>query len=260
MMKQLLGMTVLTLGAVNAWAEDEKKEKSYPKQEFRAKIGGSINQVADGTIYLFDNSASYRYEHKKYIFNTRANWMYGETWDKVTNRDISWGGDGNLFWNDERRWYSWLLFNAQTAYSLKINHQYQAGVGIAYNFFHDTLHYYINISDGIIYEQSSVTTTDEAILDYETIRNSLRLNMGYKWEKIDVNTNEKKEILSIRTNNFWQPSLRDKHDYNITSKTDIAILLYKDIHFTTSLTYNKISRTEKENLLFNYGISFHKKF
>lgn len=53
---------------------------------------------------------------------------------------------------------------------------------------------------------------------------------------------------------YWQPSLKDSHDYIIQSNTNLSIRLKKWLSVTSSLNYNRFARTNRENLLVNFGL------
>ncbi|WP_188133799.1 hypothetical protein [Chitinophaga sp. CF418] len=59
---------------------------------------------------------------------------------------------------------------------------------------------------------------------------------------------------------FLQNSLSHGSDYNIRSTSDLSILLRKWLSITATMTYNKLNRTARENLLFNYGRTVEKYF
>lgn len=245
MKKGLLTILALTGSMIYGYSQEDST-----RHHLKAVLNGSLNKVADGSIYMLNNTLNYSYRHEKIVFNARTGFVYGESLDKLTNRDYQAGADFNIYWNAKKKWYSWGLTNALSSYSLNIDHQFQGGVGVALNVL-DEKAYYLNISDGIIYEQSAIINKEGNPENYSTFRNSLRLNFGISL---------KDDKLVFRSNNFWQPSFTIKNDYIITSKTDLNIKIYKWIEFNTSLTYNKISRTEKENFLWTYGIVFSRKF
>lgn len=220
------------------------------KHTIRTNLSGSINRVSDGQTFLLKNSLGYSFSHKRIVLNTRAEMVFGESLESVTNRDYQLGADFNVYFNDAQKWYAWGLLNELTSYSLKINNQFQGGVGIAWKAI-KTDNFYLNISDGIIYEHSDITTSEGDELIYSTFRNSLRVNFRY---------NSKEDKIVFRSSNFWQPSLQYSGDYIISSNTELNFKLYKWLHLNTTLQYNQVSRTGKENLLFTYGILVSHKF
>jgi len=91
---------------------------------------------------------------------------------------------------------------------------------------------------------------DELRTDYQTVRNSFRLL--YKFII--------KEIIVLQGSNFYQPSMLWISDFNIKLNNDISFKLNKWVSLKAALTYNRINRTDRENLLFTYGISFERSF
>lgn len=208
-----------------------------------ATLNGSMNRTADGLVYMSNNTFSYSYRQDMMVLNTRAQFVFGQSLGKVTNRDYTAGLDGNWYLRKDKKWYVWALGNGLSSYSLKINHQVQAGGGFAYNVWNsDKL--WLNISDGLLFEQSEIIDAEGGLLNYSTLRNSLRINFGFSFEK----------KFFFKTVSFWQPSLHIAGDYIINSHTEFRYQLFDWLQISTNLNYNKVSRTEKENLLFTYGV------
>ena len=85
---------------------------------------------------------------------------------------------------------------------------------------------------------------------YQTFRNSLRLQ--YKFVI--------KEIVVLEGRHFLQNSLSLGSDYIIKSNTALSVKLRSWLAVTAALTYNKLNRTNRENLLMNYGLTVEKYF
>jgi hypothetical protein len=85
---------------------------------------------------------------------------------------------------------------------------------------------------------------------YQTVRNSFRLKFHWAY----------KDILVIDAAEFYQPSLASFDDYILKSNNSLSIKLSKWLAINASLAYNKISRTERENLLITYGLKIDKYF
>ncbi|MFT4094125.1 MAG: hypothetical protein QM640_10840 [Niabella sp.] len=64
----------------------------------------------------------------------------------------------------------------------------------------------------------------------------------------------------LRTSNFFQPSFQYIRDHIISSDSELSYKLWKGLNLNMKLTYNKISRTGKENLIFTYGLGYEKYF
>jgi hypothetical protein len=170
--------------------------------------------------------------------------VYGKQNANLTNNDFS----SSLFFNlykTFKHFYYWGLLNYNTSYSLKVNNQLLAGAGIAYSLI-DKKDAYLNISDGILYDQSNLL----ANLNYNTYRNSFRLQYHFAV----------KELITLDGSNFLQSSLSNSNDYIIRSTTTLGFKLRKWISLTTALTYNKMNITRSDNLTFTYGLVLDKYF
>lgn len=209
---------------------------------------GTLNKTATNSSYVLSNSVKLGVRHRDLEFNSANSWLFGEQQKKLINNDVNISADVNLY-KTFPHFYYWGLGTFTSSYSLKINSQYQAGVGIAYHFI-DKKTANINISDGILYENSDITLKDTMRQHYSTYRNSLRLQ--FRWVI--------KDIIKLRGVNFWQPSLANSSDYVIKSSLSLGVAVNKWLSLTTSYTYNKFSRTGRENTLFNYGLMVEKYF
>lgn len=207
----------------------------------------SINRTTEKSAYLFQNSTRFSIRKERLTLNLYNNWLYGKQDGVKTNNDYSSALDAN-FYRPHRHFFYWGLLNYNTSFSLKIRNQLLAGTGVAYNFW-DTETTYLNISDGFLFDASSILTNDLRE-DYQTVRNSFRL--AYKFVF--------KGRLTVQGSNFYQPSLRNIGDYNIRLNNDLSFLLFSGLHLKAALTYNRINRTTSENLLFTYGVSFERYF
>lgn len=210
--------------------------------------GGSVNKTKDGSSYLFNNNAQFNVKKKRTVLNSSAAWLYGMAPEKLTNNDFTLSSNVNLH-RHFTDFYYWGLVNYTTSYSLNIKSQGQAGIGIAYNFLNKP-NIWLNVSNGIIGELSRIIENDTAIINYQTIRNSLRIQFMFKAG----------ERFTFKTGNFFQPSLKYISDHIISSDTEFTYLLWKGLNLNTRLLYNKISKTGKENLVFTYGLGYQRYF
>lgn len=215
---------------------------------FKADVGGSINKTAEGSSYLLNNNLSFAVKKKRTVLNSSSAWLYGSSPEKLTNNDFTLSSNVNLY-RHFTDFYYWGLVNYTTSYSLNIKSQGQTGIGVAYNFLNKP-NIWLNVSNGIIGELSRIIENDSAVINYQTIRNSLRIQFMFKAG----------ERFTFRTGNFFQPSLKYISDHIISSDTEFAYQLWKGLSLNTRLLYNKISRTEKENLIFTYGLGYQKYF
>lgn len=102
----------------------------------------------------------------------------------------------------------------------------------------------------LLYESSDLRLSDTVNNEYKTWRNSLRLKYRFGI----------KELIVLEGVHFLQNSLSLKSDYIIRSNTTLAIKIYRWVSLTGALTYNKLNRLKRENLLFTIGIGFEKYF
>ncbi|RQO31672.1 hypothetical protein DBR32_06915 [Taibaiella sp. KBW10] len=203
---------------------------------------GSFNKTNDGFNALYNNSIKYGMKFNSFIMNANSSWVYGKTPVKLSNNDWNTSLDFNLY-KTLPHFYYWGLLNHASSYSLKINNQFQGGLGIAYRFF-DRPNIRLSVSNGILYETSSIIQEQGHNLDYETFRNSLRVQFNYTF----------KELVKLRTVGFYQPSLTLKNDFIINANASVQIKVWKWVQFSTTATYNKVSRTNRENFILTYGL------
>ena len=209
---------------------------------------GSINKTNDGTAYLLNNAFKFNVKKKDISLNFNNNWIYGKQNGNQSNNDFSSSLDFNLYKTFPHFFY-WGLANYNTSYSLKINNQLLAGAGVAYSFF-DSANAYLNLSDGILFDSSDLMLPNNLRDKYETYRNSVRLQFRFNISNRVV----------IDGSNFLQNSLKSQGDYVIRSTTNLSFKLQKWLSLTTSLNYNRVNRTNSENLLFTYGLTAEKWF
>jgi hypothetical protein len=211
---------------------------------------GVINKTNDFRSYVLNNNFRFGLENKDYSINTAAGWIYGENQDRLTNNDVNTMADFNLR-KTFPHFYYWGIATWERSVSLKLNHRFQGGLGIGYHIV-DRRDTSFVISDGMLYESTGLYDTPDIGSDstYSTYRNSFRAKF-----RIALN-----DVFKFDGFGFVQHSLSDRHDYVIKSQVNFYIKLIKWINFTTTLTYNKLSITGRENLLFTLGISADKIF
>ncbi len=205
---------------------------------------GVINSTDAGRSYVLTNGVRLNMRHRRVDGNVTATWLYGENGDQLTNNDLSTLADLNLRSRLPRLYY-WGLASFEKSYSLKVNNRTQAGLGVAYNILDRRDSLYLNVSNGILYEFSDLVLNDSAADRYSTYRNSFRLKLRYRFRKFIV----------VESTGFIQHSLEDGRDYIIRGTTSISLKLNAWMAFTTALTYNKVSRTDRENLLLTFGLT-----
>lgn len=209
---------------------------------------GSLNKTNDSRAYLLNNALRFGIRKKSISLNSSNSWIYGKQNDQLTNNDFSSSLDFNLYKTFPHFFY-WGLANYNTSKSLKVNNQLLAGAGIAYNIY-DRENAYLNLSNGLLFDSSDLMLENNVRDVYETTRNSLRLSFRFVISKIVV----------INGSSFYQVSLRDRHDYILKSDAALSLKLNKWLSFTTAYNYNRLARTNRENSLLSYGLTFERYF
>ncbi len=210
---------------------------------------GVVNKTNDRNSWLLNNNLKLALYKKHISMNASAGMIYGEQNNMLTNRDFTAALDFNRYF-DSNPTYFWGLATYEKNYSLKITNRIQAGLGAGYNLV-DQKKAIITISDGILFERSDLpVTTEGTSLDYHTFRNSFRLKYRFLI----------RNIITIDGIDFLQHSLSDRKDYIIKSQTNFSLKLMRWLSFTTGATYNKLSKTGRENLLLNFGLTMEKYF
>ena len=205
---------------------------------------GSVNKTNSSDAYLLNNGVNFGIKKKSIVLNSSTSWLYGKQNDELSNNDFTSTLNFNLY-KTIPHFYYWGLLNYTSSFSLKINHQVQAGLGIAYNIV-DKENFYVNISDGVLYETSNLLADTR----YDTYRNSLRLQY-----RLMI-----KDIFVFEGSNFLQSSFANGRDYIIRSSNKLGVQLKKWITLNTALTYNRMNITSSENLNITYGITIDKYF
>lgn len=209
---------------------------------------GSINTTKENKAYLLNNGLRFSVRKKELSLNLNNSWIYGRQNHETTNNDFSSSLDFNLYKTFPHFFY-WGLANYNTSRSLRINNQWLAGLGIAYSIY-DREEAYLNISNGILFDSSDLITDNAGRDNYYTYRNSLRVAMKFIVKKVIV----------LNSATFYQPSLKQGNDYIFKTDNSLSLKLNKWLSFTTAYSYNRISRTNRENALLSYGLTFERYF
>lgn len=212
------------------------------------KSAGSINRTNANSAYLLNNAFKVGVNQKRISLNFANSWVYGQQQNNLTNNDFTSTLDCNSY-NSIPHFFYWGLGNYMASYSLKIISQYQAGAGLAYNLV-DKDKLKINVSDGILYESSDLSVTDSTHDKYTTYRNSLRFSFKFHIH----------ELITFNGVNFLQNSLSSRSDYIIKSNLTLGVKLRKWLTLTTTYSYNRYNRTNRENTLFSYGLTVEQYF
>lgn len=234
---------------VNALHAQEEIEKNKTDHTFQISIGGNYSQSSSKKIsMMFNNKLGYSVAKNQLALNANANWVY-ETQNKALSKnDFNFGLDFNYYFNDFKKFYAWGLNNYETAYSLKINHQYQAGAGLAYELIDNSI-LFLRLSNGLLWETSDIIDAGEQVL-YETWRNSFRLQFRANYQ----------DKVKFKYTGFWQPSLIDFEDQLLKMNAQLLIKIWKALDFKFEGQYNRVTRTKQENILLNYGFAYKIQF
>lgn len=209
---------------------------------------GIINKTKETSSYVLNNSVGFNINQKKFSQNTAASWIYGQQQKVLSNNDLSVYADFDYLKNIQKLYY-WALINFDESYSLKINYRFQSGVGIGYTIVKKP-DLNLVLSDGFVYETSDLTDPLFGKDIYQTVRNSFRIK--YRWAL--------KDIFILEGSHFIQPSLISLKDYILKSNSALTVKLNKWLGINATVSYNKISRTNRENLLITYGLTVDKYF
>lgn len=209
---------------------------------------GTFNKTNENSSYLINNVLKLGAKKKSITLNSNNKFLFGKQNDELTNNDLSSIWDINLY-KTFPHFYYWGLFNYNSTYSLKVNNQLQAGLGIAYNIIHKK-YLTVNLSDGLLYEYSDINIDDSIREIYQTPRNSFRLQI--KWRI--------KDQFTFNGNGFLQNSLHDQKDYIIKSDLGLSVKLKKWLSISAAYSFNKVSRTKTENSFLTYGITIENYF
>jgi hypothetical protein len=209
---------------------------------------GIINKTNNSSSYVLNNALRYNISKKSIRLNSSSRWMYGEQQKQLTNNDFNSTLDFNLY-KTFKHFYYWGLANYDKSYSLRINNRFQAGLGGAYNII-DTTTAFLNISDGILYENSNLKVNDSTNSYYSIFRNSFRLR--YKF----VISN----IIVVEGTNFFQNSLSNSNDYIINANNSVSLRLRTWLSLTAAANYNRNQQTDRENILVTFGLTAEKYF
>ncbi len=209
----------------------------------RYAVTGIINKTDDTRSYLLSNALRYNLRRQNKSLNFNGSHVFGQQNKATTNNDFSAALDVNLFPKDSAKIYYWGLLNYDKSLSLKLNGRIQTGIGLAYNFIDNSTRFF-NISEGILFEKSDLKKTDGSKDIYQTFRNSLRVRYRFV-----INS-----TVILDGTNFLQNSLKDQYDYIIKLSNTLSVKMRKWLSIATTVTYNKLNLTNRENLLITFGL------
>jgi hypothetical protein len=209
---------------------------------------GIINKTNDVSSYVLSNGFKFNVNKKDVRVNLNSSWLFGQQQERLTNNDFASALDFNLY-KTLPHFYYWGLATYDKSFSLKIISRYQAGIGGAYNVF-DKPTFSLNVSDGVLYESSYLKINDSVSNRYNVFRNSFRLRY-----KLVLN-----EVIEFNGTNLLQNAIKRDNDYIINSVNSLSFRLRKWLSLMASINYNRVARTDRENLLFTVGLSAEKYF
>jgi len=244
MMKRIVVLLMLLTPGLRTLAQFSDSTHYYVKYAST----GSINRTNDGNSYLLNNMAAFKVSKKKVVLNAGASYVYGQQDKALTNNDVAAALDFNLYQRTHRFFY-WGLASYDKSFSLKINNRFQGGLGAAYDVI-SRPNATLTLSDGLLFENSDLFLKDTIPDIYHTFRNSFRVT--YKWTI--------KNIIVLEGAQYFQQSLQNGEDYIIKSNNALSLKLRSWLAITAALSYNKLNRTDRENLLINYGVTIEKYF
>lgn len=244
MIKRLAALLILLTSCKASFAQFSDSTHYFIKYAST----GSINRTNDGNSYLLNNLAGFKISKKKISLNAGASYVYGKQDRQLTNDDVSAALDFSWY-KDSRHFYYWGLANYDRSFSLKINKRFQGGLGMAFDLIQQP-NATLNLSDGILFENSDLFLKDTIPDVYHTYRNSFRIL--YKWVI--------KDIIVVEGAHYLQNSLSHSNDFIIKSTNSLSLKLRSWLLLTAALSYNKLNRTDRETLLINYGVTIEKYF
>lgn len=206
---------------------------------------GVLNRTDNSQSYLLTNALRFGVRIQEMDLNASANYLYGQQDNSLKNNDFNSALDFNIRSRFVPRMYYWGLGSYEKSYSLKVNDRVQAGGGLAYSILDRGDSLFLNISDGILYEYSDLRLGDTANVQSSIARNSLRLRMRYRW----------RQLLTFESTSTLQNALNDGSDFIFRTNNSLSLKLYRWLSLTSALTYNKVSKTNKENLLITFGVT-----
>jgi hypothetical protein len=209
---------------------------------------GIINNTDASNSYVFRNSLQAGLTRRTLSANAVSTWVYGKQNKLRTNNDYENVLDVD-YRIDSSKWKVWLLGTYDKSFSLKINRRVQVGSGLSYDVLRKNGNR-LNVSDGILYESSDLILQNNTNDVYKTWRNSLRVKYIFHIGK----------LFEITGTHFVQNSLSDKDDYNIRLQSGLGIKILSWASITTAVTYNRINRLSRENLLLTFGVNMRKYF
>lgn len=215
---------------------------------FRYAGTGALNKTNTAKSYIFSNNAGFNISQKKLALDASASYNYGQQNRVLTNNDFN--ANTTLdFRKSKKSMYEWGLANYQTSFSLQIAYKVQVGAGIGFTIL-DSPRAHLNISDGFLYEANNLQDDILGNDVYSTVRNSFRLKYKFIIAK----------SVTLNGTDFVQPSILSIKDYILGFNNDVSFKLNQWLNLMSAISYNRINRTGRRNLLLTFGLSADKYF
>ena len=238
--KVLISLIIVLFNTISVKAQFNDSTHHYIKYS----TTGIVNKTNSANSFVLSNALRYSLKKNRTALNSSNSWVYGIQKKLVTNNDFNSTLDFNILHKDSSAFYYWGLLNYDISKSLNINNRIQSGLGVAYNFV-DNKNWFVNLSTGFLYEHSNIQNTDNIKTEYSTTRLSTRFRY-----RLALSGN-----IVLDGTHFYQPSLQHGNDYIIKSVNALTIKVRKWLGVTAAANYNKISYTDRENLIITFGFT-----
>ena len=218
-----------------------------PSDTLQYKLGlantGILNHTRLLNAYTLSNTVKLGIKGRKTELDAAANYTYGVTDNELVNNDFTGNLSGNRYVFADRRFYIWGLGAYESSYSLGVASRTQVGGGIAWSPI-DSPRAYLNFSEGVLVETANIRQPDGNTVTNQTLRNSFRFRFRF--------ASEGDRVVFEGTNSI-QNSFKDFNDYLLRLNNALTVKVYKGIGLTAAVAYNKITATDRENLLLTLG-------
>jgi hypothetical protein len=213
---------------------------------------GVISDANSVSSYIFTNMLKLSLLSRATTVNWINSYVYGKSAGLLTNNDFNSTLDVNLY-ESIRHFYYWALGSYTSSYSLAINAQEQIAAGIGYNII-DKKKDMLLVSDGPLYEVGNL---------YDSLYGGTVFGDVYQHDQYQVVRNSFHLLYHVTTHNifsfdgsfFMQNAFNDFSDYILKLNLGMSVKLNKWLSFTTTYLYNKFTRTNTRNQIFNVGLS-----
>jgi hypothetical protein len=218
-----------------------------PSDTLQYKLGlantGILNHTRLTNAYTLSNTLRFGVKGRKTELDAGANYTYGVTDNELVNNDVTANLSGNRYVFADRRFYIWGLGAYESSYSLGVASRTQTGIGIAWSPI-DSPRAYVNFSEGVLVENSNIKQPDNSTSTQQTLRNSFRFRFRFASANAAV---------VFEGTNSIQNSFEDFNDYLLRFNNSLTIKVYKGVGLTAAAAYNKVTATNRENLLLTLG-------